>query len=253
MTTLQFRIKQGENIYTAAANTAEICTDCNNNGGKNCLRYLCQHKYEPVGDQAKRACTAKDGMNTDLETIAVGMHNYYRRLVATGWAKDKIDGYAPTAKDMFAMYSECKAGDTLAEETKTIVTGCPSTPTQGNQGRSLNYYYVSKYDIPREQLLQQAITSWANEVTGYGVGKENIFDPNGQVTKYANMVHNKVENFACAVEICKKQETQQWHVNTIATFRRPIDGDPIYEIGKPCKCTNNRECSKLQGLCVLLP
>ncbi|KIH48052.1 hypothetical protein ANCDUO_21882 [Ancylostoma duodenale] len=97
-------------------------------------------------------------MNTDLETIAVGMHNYYRRLVATGWAKDKIDGYAPTAKDMFAVkYSECKAGDTLAEETKTIVTGCPSTPTQGNQGRSLNYYYVSKYDIPREQLLQQVI------------------------------------------------------------------------------------------------
>ncbi|RCN45874.1 SCP-like protein [Ancylostoma caninum] len=144
-------------------------------------------------------------MTADLHTIAVRMHNYYRRLVATGWAKDKKIGYAPTAKNMLELkYVDCTPADTLAAETKTKVTGCPSTAPQASTGHSLNYYYVNRYDIPREQLLHEAITKWANQVAEIGVGKDNIFDPNGGVTNYANMVHDQVTKIACAVEVCTR-------------------------------------------------
>ncbi|EYB97138.1 hypothetical protein Y032_0143g2413 [Ancylostoma ceylanicum] len=234
-------------IYMKAGNAQEIC-QCTNQG-KDCIDYLCQIDYTPVGDIPTRVCTAKDGMNSDLETIATDMHNYYRRLVATGWAKDKKDGYAPTAKDMYALkYTDCQAPDTIAEDTKAKVTGCPSTAPQADPGRSLNYYYVTKYNIPREQLLQEAISKWMKQLEDVGVGKTNIFDENAGVTYYANMVHDKVEKFACAVDVCDKTGNSA----VICQYNAiPTDGDPIYELGKPCKCTGGRQCSPLQGLCVV--
>ncbi|EPB72822.1 SCP-like protein [Ancylostoma ceylanicum] len=247
-------------IYMKAGNAQEIC-QCTNQG-KDCIDYLCQIDYTPVGDIPTRVCTAKDGMNSDLETIATDMHNYYRRLVATGWAKDKKDGYAPTAKDMYALvghkYTDCQAPDTIAEDTKAKVTGCPSTAPQADPGRSLNYYYVTKYNIPREQLLQEAISKWMKQLEDVGVGKTNIFDENAGVTYYANMVHDKVEKFACAVDVCDKTGNSAviCQYNALEhsfpkTCSIPTDGDPIYELGKPCKCTGGRQCSPLQGLCVV--
>ncbi|RCN48583.1 SCP-like protein [Ancylostoma caninum] len=237
-----------DNIYTKADPATNTCK-CQNNF-KDCIAYLCQHDYKQVGDIPTRDCTAKDGMNWDLETIAVDMHNYYRRLVATGWAMEKKGGYAPTAKDMYSVkYADCTGADTLAQDTKTKVTDCPSTAPTPDVGRSLNYYYVTRYDIPEEQLLQEvAIKKWASQVTEIGVGKENIFVQNGPVTNYANMVHDKVQNLACAIDICTKTGAS---AVACQYDTPPIDSDPIYQMGKPCKCTGTRKCSPLQGLCVL--
>ncbi|EPB71063.1 hypothetical protein ANCCEY_09855 [Ancylostoma ceylanicum] len=41
-------------------------------------------------------------MTYDMQITARNMANYYRNLVATGWARDK-NGYAPTAKSMNAL------------------------------------------------------------------------------------------------------------------------------------------------------
>ncbi|RCN48584.1 hypothetical protein ANCCAN_05412 [Ancylostoma caninum] len=62
------------------------------------------------------------------------------------------------------------------------------------------------------------------------------------------MVHDQVTKIACAVEVCTRSGDSAVACQYNAA---PVDGDPIYVVGKPCKCTDNRVCSKLQGLCVL--
>ncbi|EPB71052.1 hypothetical protein ANCCEY_09844 [Ancylostoma ceylanicum] len=39
-------------------------------------------------------------MTDEMEETAVNMHNYYRRLIATGWAEDPKSVYAPRASKM---------------------------------------------------------------------------------------------------------------------------------------------------------
>ncbi|EYC12035.1 hypothetical protein Y032_0048g1576 [Ancylostoma ceylanicum] len=62
-----------------------------------------------------------DKMTYDMQITARDMANYYRNLVATGWAQDK-NGYAPTAKGMNALamskwYDQLKNVD-LDEDAK---------------------------------------------------------------------------------------------------------------------------------------
>ncbi|KIH57283.1 SCP-like protein [Ancylostoma duodenale] len=214
----------------------------------NCIAYLCQTASTPVEDIPERACTAEDGMNGDLEAIATNMHNYYRRLSATGWAKDAKDDYAPLAKAMPALKYDCTTGaDKIAQKTKALVTDCPTSVTPNIAGHAANYY-LSTHDKPREEVLQETIKSWAEQVSTVGVGKDNIFKDGAAYTQYANMLNDKAETFACAVATCAKNGKSaaacQYNV-------QPTDDDPIYVVGKqPCKCTAPLTCSKLGGLCV---
>ncbi|RCN32218.1 SCP-like protein, partial [Ancylostoma caninum] len=187
----------------------------------DCIVYLCQTASTPVEDIPARACSNDDGMNGDLEAIAINMHNYYRRLSATGWAKDAKGDYAPIAKAMPALKYDCTTGaDKIAQKTKELVTDCPAS----------------------------AIKSWAEQVSTVGVGKDNIFKDGAPYKEYANMLNDKAETFACAVATCAKNGKSaaacQYNV-------QPVNDDPIYEIGKqPCKCAAPLTCSKLGGLCV---
>ncbi|KAL6729149.1 hypothetical protein Aduo_000230 [Ancylostoma duodenale] len=231
-------------VYTGA-DPADVCK-CDNHPDK-CVNHLCQYDYTPVQDIPERQCD--DGMNGDLQAIAVDMHNYYRRLSATGWAKDAKDGYAPVAKAMPALTYDCTQGaNKVAAKTALLVKDCPAAPATGNMpGYALNYH-LSKYNLPREQVLREAIKSWAEQVSTVGVGKDNIFTDGAAYTQYANMLNDNAKTFACSVESCPKNGKSAIACQYDAT---PAADDPIYVIGKqPCKCTAPLTCSNLGGLCV---
>ncbi|KAL6729147.1 hypothetical protein Aduo_000229 [Ancylostoma duodenale] len=192
-------------------------------------------------------------MTDDLQTIAIDMHNYYRRLVASGWGKDKV-GYAPRANAMLGLKYLC--GDptnpiNIGKDTREFIDKCPKDAPQPTAAYSLNYFYKETYKLSREELLKEAITKWANEASVAGVGKENLYKPDAGFNDYANMMQDIVTQVTCAVKICqdtgKSAVACQYNKLTVA------DGDEIYQLGKPCsKCPAGTSCdSKLGGgLCV---
>ncbi|EYC42643.1 hypothetical protein Y032_0522g2883 [Ancylostoma ceylanicum] len=153
-------------------------------------------------------------MSDDLHAIAEGMHNYYRRLVATGWQPVK-DGYAPTAKAMLGVKYGC--GDpndpaNIGAATKALIDDCPKDKPKATGVFSLNYYHNQTLLPSREELLEmrllsyflsaKAITKWANEASA--VGKDNVYKKGEGFDNYANMMHDKVTQVTCAVNICTR-------------------------------------------------
>ncbi|KAL6729120.1 hypothetical protein Aduo_000204 [Ancylostoma duodenale] len=229
-------INQNKIIYTAGALAADICDVCNQ---KNlCTDYLCQYTYTPAPELPARKCT-DDELTNDLEAVAINMHNYYRRLSATGWAEDKIDGYAPTAKQLPALEYDCTG---LGTKALAKVTGCPKNAPDADAGYSLNHYYVQEYKTPKAVLFERAITKWAEQVKQVGIGKANIYNQGKGYDNYANMVFEGSKKVGCAVEICQKSGA-----SAVMCQYDDWDSHTIYTVGKPCSgCTT---CSKLGGLC----
>ncbi|EPB72333.1 SCP-like protein [Ancylostoma ceylanicum] len=164
-----------------------ICITCA--AQQKCTAWLCQDDYTPAGDIPPRVCA--DGMANDLAATALHMHNHYRqvpfdeRQIATGWMVDKKDGYAPTAKQMLALEYDCAV---IGGQAKRKADNCPSTAPTADPGYSLNHFY--------------AIETWAKQVSTIGVGNGNIYTAGTGVDNYANMAHDEITKFGCAVEVC---------------------------------------------------
>ncbi|KIH54954.1 hypothetical protein ANCDUO_14896 [Ancylostoma duodenale] len=89
-----------QNLYTSSNNQPDICNACA--GTAPCENGLCNERPAAVALEVKQ-CTGnakKDLMTDDLRDQALNIHNYYRRLLATGWAKDAKLGYAHPATAM---------------------------------------------------------------------------------------------------------------------------------------------------------
>ncbi|EPB77800.1 hypothetical protein ANCCEY_03068 [Ancylostoma ceylanicum] len=182
-------LAQGDPIYVKADSLDKVCSNCEPKLPVDpCINQLCQQEYTSPGDIPERACTAQDDMSNDLQTIATDMHNYYRRLVATGWGLDK-DGYAPPAKSMLALKYVCDdaSNNNIATATKTLVDTCPDTPPPATAGHTLNHFYMNTLKDSREVFLQKAIENWANEAAKVGVGKDNIFHENAGFNNYGHV------------------------------------------------------------------
>ncbi|EYC06807.1 hypothetical protein Y032_0074g903 [Ancylostoma ceylanicum] len=85
-------------IKGGAGDTCKRCEP--NNNQDNCVNGLCQvplsYVHSPSTICPKNAVSVTD----NLRTIALDMHNYYRRQLAMGWAKDKQITYAKAAAAM---------------------------------------------------------------------------------------------------------------------------------------------------------
>ncbi|EYC42634.1 hypothetical protein Y032_0522g2877 [Ancylostoma ceylanicum] len=189
-------------------------------------------------------------MSDDLHAIAEGMHNYYRRLVATGWQEVK-DGYAPRAKAMLGVKYGCGNSsvlDNIGNLTKILVENCPKNPPQASIGFSLNHYYNRTLQLSAEELLEAAITKWVNEASA--VGKDNKYKKDAGFNNYANMMHDKVNQVTCAVNVC----TRSGESAVICQYNEiPDDEEVIYQLGTPCKgCPSGTSCDNNLGggLCV---
>ncbi|KIH53012.1 SCP-like protein, partial [Ancylostoma duodenale] len=186
-------------------------------------------------------------MSNDLQNIAVDMHNYFRRLAATGWDQTN-DGYAPRASAMLALNYECgdpKDNNNIGKLTNAMVENCDKKAPPATGGYSLNYYYEQTLQLSREELLEKAITKWADEVSK--VGKDNIYKQDMGFNNFANMMHDKANEITCAVNVCNKSGNSA----VACQYKSPPDIDEvIYKIGKPCKdCPTGTTCDdKLGGL-----
>ncbi|EYC12174.1 hypothetical protein Y032_0048g1649 [Ancylostoma ceylanicum] len=227
-------------LYTAG----DMCADA----GCKCIDRLCQTEPKHIADSS----TCKKALMTDeMEKTAVDMHNYYRRLIATGWAEDPKSLYAPRASKMNYLKFDC---DNLAAPMKTAINKCQVPADTAGQ----NVHVINRWDISRQAALEEAITTWYEGLQkGGGIGEDTIYTPemeaNKMLKQYATLAYEKIETFGCAVKTCRPQG------NTIVACKynaAPVETDPIYTVGKPCsncsKNTNNKQCEtdNLKALCV---
>ncbi|EYC13816.1 hypothetical protein Y032_0042g548 [Ancylostoma ceylanicum] len=250
----------GQDLYEAVANAGDpYCTNCpvyppNGPDKVPCIEALCQYPLT----EAKIASTVCGApacvgeFSDEFRLAALNMHNYYRRLLATGWAKDKQLTYAKPASKMIELeYDKALEDAAIAEADK-----CGSTPTNGPEGES--FWAASRgnsYEMPHLEAIQKAVEAWwaPVETTGFGDKLEYTADTSTSPLKYAaNIAYESTTKIGCAVKNCPAQGV------TVVDCRyspKIADTDIIYTTGaKPCaqckKTAGTTECSKLGGLCV---
>ncbi|KAL6737521.1 hypothetical protein Aduo_011155 [Ancylostoma duodenale] len=108
----------GTDLYSvSAAKPPVLCETCQ----PTCIKGLCHPDYTPVVPKSTLCPTCRTGMTDDLRHTYVDIHNYYRRLLATGWAEDKQIKYAPRAKKMM----ELNFDKTLEKKAYAHTKKCP--------------------------------------------------------------------------------------------------------------------------------
>ncbi|RCN27544.1 hypothetical protein ANCCAN_26721 [Ancylostoma caninum] len=144
-------------------------------------------------------------MSGDLETIAVGMHNYYRRLVGSGWAPDK-SGYASPAKQMTPVGYDCAttiAGQgTIGKLTKDLAETC-TAPYTATPGYSRNFYEDRDLTKTRTEVLKEvpAIKKWAEQSKLVDLDNGVLFEGNVETKAagLANVIHQAGSKLVCSV------------------------------------------------------
>ncbi|RCN35090.1 hypothetical protein ANCCAN_19052 [Ancylostoma caninum] len=122
---------------------------CEKCGSDTCTRFLCEPKgYTPVIVPVK---CPDDGMTENMQTTAQNMHNYYRRLIATGWARNKQTVYAPIAAKMLAVTYDCTG---LGKEAKDKSSDCRSDIGTPTSGRAMNKLEIKNYTMPLQDALE---------------------------------------------------------------------------------------------------
>ncbi|KIH64855.1 SCP-like protein [Ancylostoma duodenale] len=197
-----------------------------------------------------------DEMTYDMQVTAKDMVNYYRNLVATGWAKSK-SGYTPTAKAMNALVEiyglndvivyDC---DTLGAEAKDLATDCTSNSYTSKIGMAVNYHRVKDLTLSEEQVLEKALSTWYSQLENVDLDEKANYDNNVQTRapSFANLVVGDATKLGCSVHTC---EPQGFSVAVCEFDGTPTDGFPLYTVDKACSgCAAGKSCHKgLPGLC----
>ncbi|VDM82868.1 unnamed protein product [Strongylus vulgaris] len=141
----------GGDLYSTVQTIQDTCSDCPD----QCYAYLCRR--DPAATSASEiplsmCSSGSDEMDYYLQKMARDMHNHYRRLVATGWAKDN-QGYAPPAKAMQQLSYDC---DTIGESSKSKAD-CDLNSYTADTDFSINYFIYDK--VSKEEALQKILVS----------------------------------------------------------------------------------------------
>ncbi|KAK6733577.1 hypothetical protein RB195_017370 [Necator americanus] len=135
-------------LYEAAAGADTACDDCA--AGSECVARLCQPPFTLAAEDPQVCAT--DSMTNDMSNMAVYMHNYYRALLGSGWAEDKISTYAPLAKAMPALSYDCAD---LGTEAAARAAACKETPDAPTATRSQNHLAIQNVNIDPEDALKE--------------------------------------------------------------------------------------------------
>ncbi|EPB78701.1 SCP-like protein [Ancylostoma ceylanicum] len=190
-----------------------------------------------------------DKLTNDSHNAALWMHNYYRKLLASGWAKDPKSkgGYAATAKRMLELTYDCTGADNLAKKTYALIEGCPGDDPQPSPGYSLNFKRFQNYNVPEQDALEESIKEWWGQLGKTGLGSDTSFKT--EIASFANMANDKAEKMACAVKNCQKEG----YTLVACQYSPAMQADEkIYETGAVCGGCKaiNKACSNPRGLCV---
>ncbi|EYC19603.1 hypothetical protein Y032_0024g961 [Ancylostoma ceylanicum] len=236
-------------LYPGVAHASKACSGCSDTAP--CVNRLCRAEFNHA-EEAPLFCNL-DGMTKDMSETALNMHNYYRRLLANGWAEDKVSVYAPPAKQMLSLRYDCGDKQSLAYEAAKKSAECvyppraPQLPT-----RSQNYLKIDDYQINPLDALQWAIKTWWSELANNGVGTDTKYTAEmvaaGNLENYVNMAFDQTTLVGCGVETCKREGFTM----VVCQYDKKIqEGDNIYEVGKTCSGCTSKKCDARGGLCAL--
>ncbi|RCN43635.1 SCP-like protein [Ancylostoma caninum] len=188
-----------QTLYTSSNNKADICNACA--AAAPCENALCNQRPAPVALEVKQ-CTnnaKKDLMTDDLRDQALNIHNYYRRLLATGWAKDAKLGYAKPATAMPKLEYDCAVEDTIMTEFET----CGGTEAATNKAQ--NFVAYDDYQSERGVVLSKVLADWWAPLENTGNPDNTYTNANAAaLTTYINMAHHDTVKVGCGVQTCAK-------------------------------------------------
>ncbi|EPB71062.1 SCP-like protein [Ancylostoma ceylanicum] len=240
--------------YSVFTPTRDVCDGCPARDSP-CTAYLCKAKrYSPGGDaNPQPVCPTRpwaDFMTYDLQITARNMANYYRNLVATGWAQDR-NGYTPTAKRMNALVYDC---DTVGAHAFTQADNCAATSYTPNAGYVLSFYKTKDYNLPEVEVLRQAMASWFGQLKNVDLDEQATY--NNNVKTYApdsaNLVRGDATKLGCSMKTCFREGFSVVVCEFDGTA--PSVGVPLYPVGKTCSgCTaaNKKLTSESSWSCSL--
>ncbi|EYB92383.1 hypothetical protein Y032_0194g1415 [Ancylostoma ceylanicum] len=211
----------------------------------------CQNsKMVKLVDKVSKVCSGcSEDITDDFRLTAMNMHNYYRRLLATGWAVDKKIYYAKPAKTM----NKLVYVKTLEDAALNYISCDKEVPE--NDPPVGESFWKGSYELSHVDAMKEAMKEWWQPLEATGLGDELSYTnemQQGPFKYFANIAHDKTTEIGCAVKTCLKQGTTliDCRYNNVIS----VD-DPIYEVGTmPCRpCPTNSACSKLGGLCEINP
>ncbi|KIH44703.1 SCP-like protein, partial [Ancylostoma duodenale] len=195
----------GQKLYLAGGDCSQVKDGCPSI--TTCVDHLCKLKSEYVPTQFTLPLYCQpgtDGLTYEQQNTARNMVNYYRRLVGTGWAKDK-NGYAPIAKALTPVVYLCK---TTGNAAKQIADKCGDPPYTATHGHTLSYHIIKKTNVDPKTALEEAIKTWAEQsklVDLRPIGGAVFYqdEVEQQASDFAKMVSDRNSAIGCSVKECK--------------------------------------------------
>ncbi|KAK6757764.1 hypothetical protein RB195_015529 [Necator americanus] len=216
---------------------------CNCTG---CTAYLCPSEFTPalLPSSVCPSCTK----STELfREVALYSHNYYRRLVATGWAEDKKSKYAKPAKAMMELQYDKDLEDKAKKYLNPKKDTCPATPENPSYAGE-SFWTSEKYSLSEEEAVKKAVEKWFSYLKNSGLGDDmgyaSLKKASGK--QLANVIHDKTTSVGCFVKSCAKQG-----LIVVDCRYSPEAGGDVYETGKTCSACakSGKSCSPAGGLC----
>ncbi|WKY02629.1 hypothetical protein Q1695_016137 [Nippostrongylus brasiliensis] len=248
-------------IYEAASANDDYCLSGDANK-QNCsgacsteFKGLCVPNFTPpppplVLDYVMPNITGiqcgNDNIRTDqfVRYTALMMHNYYRRQVARGWAKDK-SGSIPPAASMNELTFDCHYENMtyllLLDNQCSDKINKAFTDDRAVLFKSFNDTSISAVDA-----MQQAISGWFEELNNAVIGDNPTLTSGLKSTIWnvANMIHDKNTKFACNIHYCT-------NVMVACQYEQPfVEVDKaIYEAGPTCSKCAGGKCGVANSFC----
>ncbi|EYC35576.1 hypothetical protein Y032_1021g3415 [Ancylostoma ceylanicum] len=153
-----------------------------------------------------KVCPTCDPAEDYIRESALYQHNYYRRLLATGWAEDNKITYAKPAKAMFELTYE-KSLEEAANKYITNNNGnCPEKAENADLTGE-NFYVDKNFQLTNEEVIQKAMQQWWSPLKMKGFGDNLQYDniQDNDVKALANVVYDQTTKMGCAARTCKPQ------------------------------------------------
>ncbi|EYC35574.1 hypothetical protein Y032_1021g3415 [Ancylostoma ceylanicum] len=151
-----------------------------------------------------KVCPTCDPAEDYIRESALYQHNYYRRLLATGWAEDNKITYAKPAKAMFELTYE-KSLEEAANKYITNNNGnCPEKAENADLTGE-NFYVDKNFQLTNEEVIQKAMQQWWSPLKMKGFGDNLQYDniQDNDVKALANVIFVSLssENFESRNEV----------------------------------------------------
>ncbi|KAK6753070.1 hypothetical protein RB195_012586 [Necator americanus] len=210
-----------------------------------CTAYLCPSTFDPA-EFTSSVCPTCDPSTQKFREAALYLHNYYRGLVATGWAEDAKSKYAKPAKSMIQLTYD-KAQEVAANAYLTQNNDCPTAPEDpGYSGE--NFWTSTDYKLSEEEAIEKAVEDWFGYLKTSGLGDDVTYASlsSNPAKQLGNVIHDKATSVGCAVKACQKAGV----IVVDCRYDPKLTTGKIYETGTTCSsCGSNKKCSSLNGLC----